>query len=114
MSSEEKILEVEHLFVTLDSRHFPRDISFSLSKGEALAIVGPNGAGKTVLFRALLGSVPYKFSRSLDSFDRGGNLAARRQMHVWPGSCDKLGGGQRCRRSLKRRKGWQSELEPLS
>jgi zinc transport system ATP-binding protein len=36
-----------------------QDISFSLNKGEALAVVGPNGAGKTVLFRALLGSVPY-------------------------------------------------------
>ena len=59
MSSEEKILEVEHLFVTLDNRQILRDISFSLKKGEALAIVGPNGAGKTVLFRALLGSVPY-------------------------------------------------------
>jgi ABC-type multidrug transport system fused ATPase/permease subunit len=40
MSSEEKILEVEHLFVTLDSRQIRRDISFSLKKGEALAIVG--------------------------------------------------------------------------
>jgi zinc transport system ATP-binding protein len=32
---------------------------FVSDKGEALAIVGPNGAGKTVLFKALLGSVPY-------------------------------------------------------
>ena len=59
MAREEKILEVQHLSVTLDGKQILRDISFSLSKGEALAIVGPNGAGKTVLFRALLGSVPY-------------------------------------------------------
>ena len=59
MAREEKILEVQHLFVTLDGKQILSDISFSLSKGEALAIVGPNGAGKTVLFRALLGSVPY-------------------------------------------------------
>ena len=34
MSSEEKILEVEHLFVTLDSRQILRDISFSLRRGK--------------------------------------------------------------------------------
>ncbi len=32
-----------------------RDVSFSLSKGERLAIVGPNGAGKTTLLRAMVG-----------------------------------------------------------
>ena len=59
MNGDQKILEVEHLFVTLDGKQILRDISFSLNKGDALAIVGPNGAGKTVLFRALLGLVPY-------------------------------------------------------
>lgn len=59
MTTQSKILEVEHLSVTLDGKQVLRDISFSLSEGEALAIVGPNGAGKTVLFRALLGSAPY-------------------------------------------------------
>ncbi|QQG44939.1 MAG: metal ABC transporter ATP-binding protein [Candidatus Sungiibacteriota bacterium] len=54
------ILEVKNLSVTLDSEEILRDISFSVKKGEALAIIGPNGAGKTVLFRALLGLVPYK------------------------------------------------------
>jgi zinc transport system ATP-binding protein len=43
----------------IDGKQILHDISFSLNEGEALAIVGPNGAGKTVLFRALLGSVPY-------------------------------------------------------
>jgi zinc transport system ATP-binding protein len=58
-STDERILEVEHLSVTLDAKQVLCNISFSLNEGEALAIVGPNGAGKTVLFRALLGSVPY-------------------------------------------------------
>jgi zinc transport system ATP-binding protein len=53
------ILEVEHLSVMIDRKQILHDISFSLNEGEALAIVGPNGAGKTVLFRALLGSLPY-------------------------------------------------------
>ena len=50
---------MKHLSVMLDGRQVLRNISFTLNQGEALAIVGPNGAGKTVLFRALLGSVPY-------------------------------------------------------
>lgn len=54
------ILEVKNLSVTLDSEEILRNISFSVKKGEALAIIGPNGAGKTVLFRALLGLLPYK------------------------------------------------------
>jgi len=33
-------------------------VSFSLSRGEALAIVGPNGAGKTTLLRTLAGQLP--------------------------------------------------------
>jgi len=44
LNTDQKILEVEHLFVTLDGKQILRDISFSLNKGDALAIVGPNGA----------------------------------------------------------------------
>src|SRR5712664_3097210 len=32
-----------------------RDASFSVNRGEFVAIIGPNGAGKTTLFRLLLG-----------------------------------------------------------
>jgi zinc transport system ATP-binding protein len=35
------------------------DLSFRILPGTSLAIIGPNGAGKTVLFRALIGSLPY-------------------------------------------------------
>jgi len=57
---DDTILEVKNLSVVFDSEEILRDISFSVKKGEALAIIGPNGAGKTVLFRALLGLVPYR------------------------------------------------------
>ena len=53
------ILSVENLSVTLDQAQTLHDVSFTLRQGEALAVLGPNGAGKTVLFRALLGLVPY-------------------------------------------------------
>ncbi|MBI5787110.1 MAG: metal ABC transporter ATP-binding protein [Candidatus Niyogibacteria bacterium] len=56
----EIVLDVKNLSVTLDGERILRDISFSVKRGEAMAIIGPNGAGKTVLFRALLGLLPYE------------------------------------------------------
>ncbi|MEK9175587.1 MAG: ATP-binding cassette domain-containing protein, partial [Patescibacteria group bacterium] len=57
--SVDTILEVKNLSIKLDDAEILRNISFSVKKGEALAIIGPNGAGKTMLFRALLKLVPY-------------------------------------------------------
>lgn len=54
-----KILEVEKLNVFIDKSHILENISFEVKKGEVLAIIGPNGAGKTVLFKTLLGLLPY-------------------------------------------------------
>ena len=53
------ILDVSHLTVHFDAKQALRDVSFSLSRGEALAVIGPNGAGKTVLFRAIIGAIPF-------------------------------------------------------
>lgn len=58
--NSETVLEVENLSVVLDSEEILRDISFSVKRGEALAVIGPNGAGKTVLFRTLLGLLPHR------------------------------------------------------
>lgn len=57
---QESIVEVKNLSVALDGEDILRDISFGIKRGEALAIIGPNGAGKTMLFRALLGLIPYR------------------------------------------------------
>jgi len=35
-----------------------RDVTFSATEGQAVAVLGPNGGGKTTLFRALLGELP--------------------------------------------------------
>jgi zinc transport system ATP-binding protein len=53
------ILKVKGLGVSFDESHILKDLDFSINKGDVLAIVGPNGAGKSVLFRALLGLIPY-------------------------------------------------------
>ena len=53
------ILEVKNLSVNFDNQEVLKDISFSVNEGDVLAIIGPNGAGKSVLFRALLGLIPF-------------------------------------------------------
>lgn len=54
-----KLLEVKNLSVRLNGNSIFEAVNFDVEKGETVAIIGPNGAGKTMLFRALLGLVPY-------------------------------------------------------
>lgn len=54
-----EILRVKNLEVGFDGSRVLKDLTFSVDKGDVLAIVGPNGAGKSVLFRALLGLLPH-------------------------------------------------------
>src|SRR3989338_2825137 len=56
---QETLLDVQNLTVSFDEDEIIDDLSFSVNKGNVIAIVGPNGAGKSVLFRALLGLIPY-------------------------------------------------------
>lgn len=57
---ENTILKVENLEVAFNKEDpVLKGLDFSVNEGDVLAIVGPNGAGKSVLFRALLGLVPY-------------------------------------------------------
>ena len=50
-------------------------VSFTVRRGECVAVVGPNGAGKTTLLRALLGLVPCSAGRA---------LALGRDARSWP------------------------------
>jgi len=59
MISDEIILRVTNLSVTLQNQAVLSNINFAIKKGITLAIIGPNGAGKSVLLRALLNLVPY-------------------------------------------------------
>lgn len=53
------ILEVKNLKVELNHQPILEHISFAVEPGDTVAIIGPNGAGKTVLFKALMGLLPY-------------------------------------------------------
>jgi ABC-type Mn2+/Zn2+ transport system ATPase subunit len=54
------ILDVRHLSVRFNAELVLQDISFTVNRGDMLAIIGPNGSGKTTLFRALLGLVRHE------------------------------------------------------
>lgn len=60
MAEVKKVLKVNNLNVTYDGHKILDNISFDVERDDTLAVIGPNGAGKTVLFRCLLGLVPYE------------------------------------------------------
>jgi zinc transport system ATP-binding protein len=54
------VLEVDHLSISFGPTTIVKDLSFRASRGASIAIIGPNGSGKTVLFRALIGAIPFQ------------------------------------------------------
>src|SRR3972149_808756 len=54
------VLEVSGLNVSFNSHKVLDNLNFEVQRDDTLAIIGPNGAGKTVLFKCLLGLIPYE------------------------------------------------------
>lgn len=52
-------LEVVSLGVSFGATPVLRELSFAVRDGAGVAVIGPNGSGKTVLFKALIGALPY-------------------------------------------------------
>jgi len=52
-----EIVSVKNLSLKYQSYSVLEDVSFSIQKGDYVALVGPNGAGKTTLIKALMGLV---------------------------------------------------------
>jgi zinc/manganese transport system ATP-binding protein len=53
--SRQAIVTAQNLAAGYQTNIVWRDASFTINRGEFVAIIGPNGAGKTTLFRLLLG-----------------------------------------------------------
>ncbi|MGE5246600.1 MAG: metal ABC transporter ATP-binding protein [Betaproteobacteria bacterium] len=56
------VLDVLGLTVRFGHTVVFSQLAFRVERGAAVAVVGPNGAGKTVLFRTLIGALPYEGS----------------------------------------------------
>ncbi len=52
------VLDVRNLSKSFGGLRAVDDVSFSVAKGELLALIGPNGAGKTTCFNMLMGQLP--------------------------------------------------------
>ena len=82
-SSSDSILKVEGLSVSYgDNPAIIEDISFSLKKGERLAIVGKNGAGKSTLAKALCGFVPSQGKLTYEGQDISQDSIAERSERI--------------------------------
>ncbi len=58
-------LEVKNLGKTYGNKPAVRDISFTLTPGEAIGILGPNGAGKTTTFYMVMGLIKPDYGQIL-------------------------------------------------
>ncbi|MEU0549918.1 metal ABC transporter ATP-binding protein [Micromonospora sp. NPDC005979] len=63
------VITVEHGAVGYEGRPVLRDVSFTVTAGEVVAVLGANGSGKSTLIRTILGLVPLS-SGSITLFDR--------------------------------------------
>ena len=73
MSENDVILDVQNLRVdipvTAGMLHPVRGISFSVARGETLAIVGESGCGKSLTSLAMMGLLPKTAIRTADKMD---------------------------------------------
>ena len=53
------VLSVTSLEVRREDRTVVQDLSFTLSRGERVALMGPSGSGKTTILRAIAGLEPF-------------------------------------------------------
>jgi zinc transport system ATP-binding protein len=57
MVSTDPLISIENISFGFQGLEVLRNISFSLSRGDFMALIGPNGSGKTTLIRIILGTL---------------------------------------------------------
>jgi heme exporter protein A len=98
------MIAVDALSLSRGERVLFRDLSLSLTSGEAVALIGANGAGKTSLLRAIAGFIRPD-AGSIAFADADPAEARRRHIH-WLGHLDGLKGARRARDELAFQTGW--------
>ena len=98
------MITVTGLTLSRGERVLFRDLSLTLSSGEAVALTGANGAGKTSLLRALAGFLRPD-AGSIAFADADPAEARRRHLH-WLGHLDGLKGARRARDELAFQAQW--------
>ena len=80
MSTASPLLQVEQLSKSFGGVKAVREVSFSVSAGELLALIGPNGAGKTTTFNMVGGQLAPDSGRVLLA---GENIAGLAPRQIW-------------------------------
>lgn len=76
-------LQVRGLRIAFDGKRVVDDVSFTVERGECVAIVGESGAGKSLTARALLGLTPAEATVSLEGLLFDGRDAAGLSERAW-------------------------------
>ncbi len=71
------VLDVQNLSKAFGGLRAVDDVSFTVAKGELLAMIGPNGAGKTTCFNMLMGQLKRTSGRVLFDGEDISDLATR-------------------------------------
>ena len=74
------VLEIVGLSKSFGGIQAVNDVSFSVAKGELLALIGPNGAGKTTCFNMLMGQLKPSAG---DVFLQGERITGMLPRKVW-------------------------------
>lgn len=61
--SEQAILQIENLHVTVGEKEILKGVNLTIRAGEKHALMGPNGSGKSTLSYALMGHPNYKITQ---------------------------------------------------
>lgn len=82
MSNLQPILEIKHIYKTINGKQILKDVSLSINKGELKLLIGPSGGGKSTLLKCINHLVrPDSGSLVLNGKDV--NLSSKRELSLY-------------------------------